>query len=139
MKHGAKKEYKRCSAEGCKSFAQKGGVCVKHGAQIKRCSAEGCTNIAQKGGVCKRHGAKVKLCSAECCTNQSKRGGVCKRHGAYRNHHEESTAFTSCFGSEFDKTTATRPNQRTIAASASQGSVPEEVVIAPNNIVELKV
>jgi hypothetical protein len=32
----------------------------------------------------------------------------------------------------------THPNQRTIAASASQDSVPEEVVIAPNNnIVEV--
>ena len=102
------------------------------------CSADGCTNraINGKGGVCMRHGAKVKVkrCSVEGCTNQSKRAGVCQRHSAYRNPHDESTAFASCFGSEFDKTTLTHPNQHNATASASQeGSVPEEVVIAPNN------
>jgi hypothetical protein len=79
-----------------------------------------------------KHGAKVKrkLCSSEGCTNYAKRGGVCRRHGAYRNNNEESTAFASCFGSEFDKTTLTHPNnQRTPTASGSQGSVPEEVTI----------
>ena len=89
--------------------------------------------------LCVRHGAKRKLCSVEGCSNYSKRGGVCNRHGAYRNHHEESTAYTSCFGSEFDKTTATRPNQRT-EASKEHDSVPEEVaicVVIANNHVEV--
>ena len=80
-----------------------------------------------------KHGAKAKQCSTEGCTNIAVKRGICKRHGACRNPHEESTAFTSCFGSEFDKTTLTHPNQRTPTASASQVSVPEEVVIAPNN------
>jgi hypothetical protein len=44
-------------------------------------------------------------------------------------------------GSDFDKTTLTRSNQRTSTASASQGSVPEEVVvcgvIANNNYEEV--
>ena len=76
-----------------------------------------------------RHGAKFKRCSSEGCTNQYQRGGLCRRHGAYRNPHEESTAFASCFGSEFDKTTLDHLNQRTPAASASQGSVPAEVTV----------
>ena len=167
MRHGAKKEYKRCSIEGCTNFAQKGGVCIKHGANVKRCSSEGCTKQAQKGGVCIKHGAKVKQCrvegcttfaqrggvcikhgakvvpkrcSVEGCSNQSKRGGVCRRHGAYRNPTDESTAYTSRFGSEFDKTTLTHPNQRNSAASASQVSVPEQVVVRgviAENLVEV--
>jgi hypothetical protein len=60
---------------------------------VKLCSSEGCTNQAQKGGVCVRHGAKVIRCSNEGCTNQAKKGGVCMRHGAYRNSNDESTAF----------------------------------------------
>ena len=87
-----------------------------------------------------KHGAKIKLCSVEGCTNYSQRGGVCKRHGAYRNPHEESTAFTSCLGSEFEKTTLTHPNQGTSVALASQGSVPPEVavcVVIANNHVEV--
>ena len=78
--------------------------------------------------------------AAEGCTNQSKRAGVCQRHGAYRNPHEESTAFTSCFGSEFDKTSLTHPNHGTSTASASQVSVPEEVavcVVIANNHAEV--
>jgi hypothetical protein len=50
---------------------------------------------------------------------------VCRRHGAYRNNHDESTALTSCFGSEFDK---------------NQVSVPVEVavcVVIANNQVEV--
>ena len=130
IKHGAKVEYKGCSVEGCTNLAQKRGVCMKHGAKRKLCSSAVCTNSAKKGGVCIKHGAKVKRCSFEGCTNHSKRGGVCRRHGAYRNPHDESTAFTSCFGSDFDKTTLTHPTQRTPAASASQDSVPEEVEVA---------
>jgi hypothetical protein len=121
-------------------MAQKGGVCIKHGAKKKHCSIEGCTNIAKKGGVCIKHGAKVKICSVEGCTNQSQRGGVCKRHGAYRNPTDESTVFTSVLGSDFDKTTLTRSNQRNSAASVSQGSVPEEVavcVVIANNHAEV--
>jgi sulfur relay (sulfurtransferase) complex TusBCD TusD component (DsrE family) len=123
MKHGAKTE---CKHEGCTNHAIKGGVCIRHGAKVKRCNSAGCTNQAKNRGVCMKHGVKVKLCSTEGCTNQSQKRGVCKRHGANRNHHDASTAFTSRFGSEFDKTTLTRSNQRT---SSAQCSVPEEVVI----------
>jgi hypothetical protein len=104
-------------------------VCIKHGAKVKPCSSEGCTSFAQKGLVCVKHGAKIKRCSSEGCTNQVVKGGVCRRHGAYHDSHEESTAFTSRFGSEFDKTTLTHPNQRTPDASSAQDSVPEEVAI----------
>ena len=70
------------SHEGCKNYAQKGGVCIKHGASwTKRtCSHEGCTNQAVQGGVCIKHGAKVKTCSHDGCTNQSRKGGLCIRH-----------------------------------------------------------
>src|SRR5210317_1869431 len=111
--------------------------------QKMRCSSEGCTNQAVRGGVCIKHGAKHKRCSSEGCTNQVVKKGVCWRHGAkvpYRNHDEESTAFASCFGSEFDKTTFTHPNQRTPSASTIRGSVPEQVVIRGNvaeNLVEV--
>jgi hypothetical protein len=103
---------------------------VKHGAKLKhnRCSNEGCTNQAQKGGVCIRHGAKVKRCSSEGCMNNSLKGGVCRRHGAYRNPNDESTALASYFGSEFEKTTATHPNQRGSGPSSNQG-FPAEVVV----------
>jgi hypothetical protein len=115
-------------------------VCIRHGAKHKLCSSEGCTNIAKKGGVCVRHGAEVKRCSVEGCTNRSIRGGVCKRHGAYHNPHEESTAFTSRVGSDFDKTILTHSNQCTSAAFASQDSVPAEVAVCiaiANNHVEV--
>jgi hypothetical protein len=81
--------------------------------------------------VCIKHGAKVKvkLCSVDGCTNQAKRAGVCKRHVANCNPNDESTAFASCYGSEFEKTTATLPNRRNPAASIDQGSLPEEVVV----------
>ena len=65
---------------------------------------------------------------------------MCRRHGAYRNPADESTAFTSCFGSEFDKTTLTHPNQRIPAASATQDSIPEQVVVCgviAENLVEV--
>ena len=128
MKHGAK--VKLCSIEGCTSFAQKGGVCKKHGAKLlKRCSSQGCTNKARIGGVCVKHGAKVKRCSTQGCTNQVVKGGVCCRHGAYRNPNDESTAFASCFGSGFEDTTVSYPNHLNPAASMNQGSLPEEVVV----------
>jgi hypothetical protein len=76
-----KKKYRyECSAEGCKNRVVKGGVCVKHGAQLKRCSSEGCTNQVQKGEVCVKHGAQLKRCSVDGCANNAKKGGVCWRH-----------------------------------------------------------
>jgi hypothetical protein len=134
-RHGATWVKKLCSIDGCTNQAQKGGVCIKHGAKIKRCRIDGCTNQAQNGGVCIKHGAKGyrKQCRIEGCTNQAKKRGVCKRHGAYRNPNDESTAFPSCYGSEFDKTTATYPYQYASADSARraqvQGSIPDEVVV----------
>jgi hypothetical protein len=77
--------------------------------------------------VCVRHGAKLKRCSSDGCTNKAQKGGVCWRHGANRNPNDESTAFTSCFGSEFEKTTVTQPNQRNSDSSSNQGSLPAEV------------
>ena len=135
MKHGAK--VKLCSSEGCTNIAVKGGVCMKHGAKRKLCSSDGCTNQAVRGGVCKKHGAKIKRCNSEGCTNGVVKGGVWIRHGANRNPYDESTAF----GSEFDKTTATLPNQRTSSRAAVRGqegsSVPGEVTILCREIVEV--
>jgi len=39
-------------------------VCIRHGATRPTylCSSEGCTNIVQKGGVCIRHGANINRC-----------------------------------------------------------------------------
>lgn len=48
------------------------------------CTQPGCTNLVRKGGVCIRHGAEVKLCSYPHCKNHAKNGGVCRRHGASR-------------------------------------------------------
>jgi hypothetical protein len=90
VRHGAK--VKLCSSDGCTNYAQRGGVCVRHGATWTKgkCSSDGCTNYAQRGGVCVRHGAKV-VCSSEGCTNQVVRGGVCVRHGARRRRCELTT------------------------------------------------
>ena len=83
IKHGAQVTYTRCSKEGCTKFPQGGtGVCIAHGAKVKRCSKGGCTNRAVKGGVCIKHGAKVKRCSSQGCQNQAQKGGVCIKHGA---------------------------------------------------------
>ena len=30
---------------------------MRHGAKVKRCSSDGCNNQVQKGGVCIKHGA----------------------------------------------------------------------------------
>ena len=107
-----------------------------HAAKVgyKRCSSDGCTNLAQKGGVCIKHGAMKKRCSSAGCTNRAQGGGVYKKHGAYRNEQDESTAF----GSELEKTTTTRtlPNQRS-SRSSERGSVPEEVTILCQEIVEV--
>ncbi len=83
VKHGAQIEYKRCSSDGCTNQAVKGGVCIKHGARVerKRCSSEGCTNHVIKGGVCIKHGAKLKRCRSEGCTKRAQNGGVCWWHG----------------------------------------------------------
>eukprot|EP00984_Skeletonema_dohrnii_P008634 scaffold3203_cov95-Skeletonema_dohrnii-CCMP3373.AAC.3 len=108
---------KRCSSEGCTKFAQKRGVCIRHGAKVKRCSSEGCTSHVVKGGVCVRHGAKVKRCNIEGCTNVSVKGGVCRRHGAYRNAQDASTAF----GSEFEMTAATQTYPIAATAAMREG------------------
>jgi len=129
MRHGATPKIKLCSIEGCTNQAIKGGVCKRHGAKAKRCNIEGCTNHAIKGGVCIRHGAKLKRCSSEGCTNQAVKGGVCRRHGANRNSTDESTAFASYLGSEFEKTTVTPPNRCIPATSMNNGNLPEEVVV----------
>ncbi len=70
------------------------------------------------------------------CTNQARKGGVCWRHGhgANRNPYEESTAFTSCIGSELEKTTATHPVQRASTGPTRDNGLPEVVVCANCNI-----
>ena len=73
---------KLCQIDGCTKLAQRGGLCVMHGAKRKLCKIDGCTNNVVKGGVCVTHGAKRKLCEIDGCTNQAKVGGVCIRHGA---------------------------------------------------------
>ena len=45
----------------------KGGVRIKHGAEVKKCSVDGCENYSQKGGVCVNHGAEVRKCSVDGC------------------------------------------------------------------------
>jgi hypothetical protein len=74
-----------------------------------------------------KHGAKVEY--SDGCMNISLKGGVCWRHGANRNPNDESTAFASCFGSEFEKTTVTHPGQLDSGSSSNQGSFPAEVVL----------
>ena len=77
-----------CSVSECTYFAQRGGVCVRHGGKQvnKTCSHKGCSNFVQNGGVCIRHGAifAPKKCSHDGCTNNVVRGGVCIRHGAHK-------------------------------------------------------
>ena len=70
-----------CSTDGCIQYAQKGGVCIKHGAKVKICMHEGCTNKVQKGGVCWRHGER-KVCSHDECIQYAQKGGLCNRHGS---------------------------------------------------------
>jgi hypothetical protein len=77
VEHGAKQ--KCCSHEGCAKGVRKGGVCFEHG---EKCSHEGCANGSVKGGVCRRHGAKQKCCSHEGCAKGVQKGGVCVAHGA---------------------------------------------------------
>merc|ERR1712194_301586 len=78
----ARRKRKVCSEDGCTKNAQKGGVCIKHGAKVKRCSHYDCTKQVQQGGVCIEHGAKVKRCSHDGCSKFTKGGGVCIKHGA---------------------------------------------------------
>jgi hypothetical protein len=58
--------------------------------------------------------AQIKLrgrvCSSDGCTKKGVKGGwpgrvPMHRHGANRNSNDESTAFASCIGSEYEKTT----------------------------------
>jgi len=77
-----KRVRKRCSVDSCTNIVVKGGLCLRHGAQVNRCSVDECTNKRVKGGVCIKHGAKTKLCSVSNCTNNALKGGVCWRHGA---------------------------------------------------------
>lgn len=48
-----KRVRKACYVKGCTNDVKKGGVCIKHGANVvrKTCSTDGCTNYVQRGGV----------------------------------------------------------------------------------------
>ena len=80
VRHGATKP--RCKIEGCSNQAINGGVCIRHGATTPRCKIEGCSNNARKRGVCARHGASMSKCQVGGCSNIAKKRGVCIRHGA---------------------------------------------------------
>ena len=43
-----------------------------HRSKVKLCNSEGCTNYAQRGGVCMKHGVKVKICGKD--AKQKKEG-----------------------------------------------------------------
>ena len=68
--HDAPKKHKICSHRGCVNIVKKGGVRIRHGAQVR------------KYGVCVRHGAQRATCGHDGCTNKVLKGGVCARHGA---------------------------------------------------------
>ncbi len=76
-----------------------------------------------------KHRAKVERCSSEGCTNQVVKKGVCRRHGEKCNPNDESTAFASCFETEYEKTTVTHPSQRNSGSSSNQGSFPPTEVV----------
>ena len=79
IKHGAKREFKKCTVPDCGSFSQKGGLCIRfvlfylspllphwpvyilhfacsyrHGAKVKTCRIEGCPNNARRNQLCIR-------------------------------------------------------------------------------------
>ena len=83
-RHGAKKIHRKpCSAKGCNSNAQKGGLCYKHGAGYTRtfCTHKDCKNLAQQKGVCRRHGAVRKRCIHDGCKAEARSQGLCAKHG----------------------------------------------------------
>ena len=57
---------KPCSVEGCSTYANKRGLCSKHGGYTG-CREEGCSKVARAGGLCTAHGGdrKRKPCSVE--------------------------------------------------------------------------
>ena len=77
---------KFCKVEGCTSYAQKKGVCCRHGASFtkKKCKTLGCTNQVVKNGLCVAHGAnrKRKICSHNGCSTFVVSNNLCIRHGA---------------------------------------------------------
>ena len=51
---------KKCTKSGCDKFAQRGGLCIKHGAVVIRkkypCKHQGCEKHSRAGGFCVAHG-----------------------------------------------------------------------------------
>ena len=88
IRHGATQQRKICSFEGCCKQAQKGGLCVRHGAQIF-CS-EVIGGATQEGELCTspekniaaKESSRYKECSREDCDKLAQKGGVCYSHGA---------------------------------------------------------
>lgn len=76
-----KTKRRSCNFPNCTRYAQRHGVCCKHGANLKKkqCSHPNCTNQAKKGGICVKHGAKIPLCkwidpvTFETCPNHAKK------------------------------------------------------------------
>jgi hypothetical protein len=54
---------KPCSVEGCSTYANKRGLCGKHGGRTK-CREDGCSKHAQSGGLCMAHGGQRR--SSKC-------------------------------------------------------------------------
>jgi hypothetical protein len=81
MRHGAK--VKRCSSEGCKNYAQKGGVRVKHGqtsndaavkdVQIKLYKEECALSMGQRGNCAAVMDAQTMLKKEECALGMEQR------------------------------------------------------------------
>lgn len=66
---------KRCSHEGCNSFAQLGeSLLYSWRAKRKRCSHERCSSFAKKKGVCVTHGAKVEAAQSRRMYQQFQKG-----------------------------------------------------------------
>jgi len=77
------KKRKKCSTEGCTSYAFTGLLCKKHCGHYT-CKVDGCTNnaVTLKLGLCIRHGAVGRAtCSYEGCNKRAYTKGLrCIRH-----------------------------------------------------------
>jgi hypothetical protein len=89
IRHGATQQRKRCSFEGCCKQAQRGGLCIRHGAQSFCSEVIGCATSAQEGELCTSPETNIatkdrryKKCSWEDCDKLAQKGGVCYSHGA---------------------------------------------------------
>lgn len=93
-----------CAREGCERNAQKGGICIGHGAprgKYVRCSVEGCGRVAQRRdeGLCVGHGGTRpprRECSRPGCARHVVSDGVCLAHGATRRQVRPTCSVEGC-------------------------------------------